>query len=56
MILKILKKIKFLELEKKKEGELILKHVKSTDHLVLLDEKGKILHLLNLQISYKHGC
>ena len=26
---------------KKKEGELILKHVKSTDHLVLLDEKGK---------------
>ena len=26
---------------KKKEGELILKHVISSDHLVLLDEKGK---------------
>ena len=38
--IKNIKKKSSLEL-KKKEGELILKHVKSTDHLVLLDEKGK---------------
>ncbi len=27
--------------QKEKEGQLILKHIKATDHLVLLDEKGK---------------
>ena len=38
--IKNIKKKSSFEL-KKKEGELILKHVKLTDHLVLLDEKGE---------------
>ena len=37
----------------KKEGDLILKNVQNSDHLVLLDEKGKEYNSINFSVVFK---